>query len=143
MYVKVADGIVDTFPYTIDQLKSDNPNVSFPASITDATLADYGVYPVTKVDAPDHDPQLVRVTMTNPALVDGKWTQTWTQTNRPSSEVASSMRNERDKLLVETDYLALSDQTLTTEMSTYRQALRDVPSQSGFPSSVTWPTKPS
>jgi len=142
MYVKVADGSVDTFPYTIDALKAANPNVSFPASISDATLADYGVYPVTKVDAPDHDPQLVKVTMTNPTLVDGKWTQTWTQTNRPTSEVASSMRHERDKLLAETDYLALSDQTLTTEMSAYRQALRDVPSQSGFPLNVTWPTKP-
>ena len=142
MYVKVADGSVDTFPYTLDALKAANPNVSFPASIPDATLAAYGVYPVTKVDAPDHDPQLVKVTMTNPTLVDGKWTQTWTQSNRPSSEVASSMRNERDKLLVETDYLALSDQTLSTNMTTYRQALRDVPAQSGFPFNVTWPVKP-
>lgn len=142
MYVKVTDGSVDTFPYTIDQLKSENPDVSFPASITDAILTDYGVYPVVKVDAPDHDPQLVKVTMTNPTLVNGKWTQTWEQSNRPTSEAASYMRHDRDKLLAETDYLALSDQTLSAEMATYRQALRDVPSQSGFPFNVTWPTKP-
>lgn len=142
MYVKIVDGSVNTFPYTIDALKAANPNVSFPASIPDATLADYGVYPVTKVDAPDHDPELVRVTMANPTLVDGKWTQAWTQSNRSSSDVAFSMRNKRNKLLVETDYLALSDQTLSAEMTTYRQALRDVPAQSGFPLNVTWPTKP-
>jgi len=142
MYVKVVDGSVNTFPYTIDALKAANPNVSFPASIPDATLAEYGVYPVTKVDAPDHDSELVKVTMTNPTLVDGKWTQTWTQSNRSSSDVAFSMRNKRDELLVETDYLALSDQTLSAEMTTYRQALRDVPSQSGFPFNVTWPVKP-
>ena len=142
MYVKVADGSVHTFPYTIDALKAANPNVSFPVSIPDATLADYGVFPVTKVDAPDHDPQLVKVTMTNPTLVDGKWTQTWTKSNRPASEAAFNMRHERDKLLADTDHHALSDQTLSTNMSTYRQALRDVPAQSGFPFNVTWPTKP-
>ena len=142
MYVKIVDSKVSVFPYTLDALKTANPNVSFPVSIPDATLAEYGVYPVTKVDAPNHDPQLVKVTMTNPTLVDGKWTQTWTQSNRPTSEAAFNMRHERDKLLTETDYLALSDQTLTTEMTTYRQALRDVPAQSGFPFNVTWPVKP-
>jgi hypothetical protein len=36
------------------------------------------------------------------------------------------LRNKRNKLLAETDYLALSDQTMTAEMTTYRQALRDI-----------------
>jgi len=52
------------------------------------------------------------------------------------------VRSQRNALLAETDYLALSDATLSSEMATYRQALRDVPSQAGFPTSVTWPTKP-
>ena len=142
MYVKIVDSKVSVFPYTLDALKTANPNVSFPVSIPDDTLADYGVFPVTKVDAPDHDPQLVKVTMTNPTLVDGKWTQTWTKSNRPTSEAAFNMRHERDKLLADTDHHALSDQTLSTNMSTYRQALRDVPAQSGFPFNITWPVKP-
>ena len=55
------------------------------------------------------------------------------------------LRAKRDKLLAETDYLALSDQTLSTEMSTYRQALRDI--TNGITTveqanNVTWPTKP-
>ena len=49
-----------------------------------------------------------------------------------------NIRCERDKRLFETDYLGLS-----SDMAAYRQALRDVPAQSGFPASVNWPTKPS
>lgn len=52
------------------------------------------------------------------------------------------VRNQRNALLAETDYMALSDVTMSSEMATYRQALRDLPAQAGFPSSVNWPTKP-
>jgi hypothetical protein len=52
------------------------------------------------------------------------------------------IRAKRNSLLAETDYLALSDTTLSSDMAAYRQALRDITSQSGFPTSVTWPTKP-
>jgi hypothetical protein len=38
----------------------------------------------------------------------------------------SSLRQKRDALLKSTDYLALSDNTLSAEMSTYRQSLRDI-----------------
>ena len=56
-----------------------------------------------------------------------------------------SIRVKRDRLIAETDYLALSDQTLSAEMSTYRQALRDI--TNGITTveqanNVTWPTKP-
>lgn len=57
-------------------------------------------------------------------------------------ERAEIQRTNRNKLLAETDYFALADVTLTAEMTTYRQALRDLPSQVGFPENVTWPTKP-
>ena len=52
------------------------------------------------------------------------------------------VRNKRNSLLSDTDWMALSDNTMTTEMAAYRQALRDVTEQEGFPYSVTWPTKP-
>lgn len=50
-------------------------------------------------------------------------------------------RQERDTLLSESDVHALSDR-ITDEWKTYRQSLRDVPSQAGFPDNITWPTKP-
>jgi len=57
----------------------------------------------------------------------------------------ADMRATRNRLLAETDYLALSDHTLSAEMSTYRQALRDL--TNGLTTvdevnGVTWPTKP-
>lgn len=52
------------------------------------------------------------------------------------------IRNQRDSLLAATDWTALNDVTMSDAMTAYRQALRDLPAQAGFPSSVTWPTKP-
>lgn len=57
--------------------------------------------------------------------------------------VADQQRMKRDYLLQQTDWMVFSD-TATPSQAwlDYRQALRDVPSQAGFPDSVTWPTKP-
>jgi len=56
--------------------------------------------------------------------------------------VALDARKERNLLLVETDVWALSDRTMTAEQTAYRQALRDITGQAGFPTNITWPTKP-
>lgn len=50
--------------------------------------------------------------------------------------------DQRERLLSATDWMALSDNTMTPEWAAYRQALRDITEQTGFPYSVTWPTKP-
>jgi hypothetical protein len=57
----------------------------------------------------------------------------------------ADVRAKRDRLIAQTDYLALSDNTLTDAMTTYRQALRDI--TNGVTTveqcnSITWPTKP-
>lgn len=54
-----------------------------------------------------------------------------------------ALRAQRDRLLAETDVYALSDRTLSDEMRTYRQALRDLPANTSDPQNPTWPTKPS
>ena len=58
-------------------------------------------------------------------------------------EKASVVRGMRDAELAATDWRALSDVTMSDEWSTYRQSLRDLPAQSGFPTNVTWPVEPS
>lgn len=68
----------------------------------------------------------------------------------PSDEVAleaklQSIRQLRNSLLKETDYLALSDQTLSSDMNTYRQNLRDITNGVDTiekANNITWPTKP-
>ena len=67
---------------------------------------------------------------------------------RDSQEVldeneAIFQRSKRDGLLAETDWMANSDVTMSDEWKAYRQALRDIPQQSGFPNNITYPTKPS
>ena len=54
----------------------------------------------------------------------------------------ADLRRKRRELLAETDYLALSDSTLTDEMRTYRQALRDLPANTADPANPVWPVKP-
>ena len=55
------------------------------------------------------------------------------------------LRKERNRLLTETDFYALSDVTMSEDMTTYRQALRDLPAGKDTVSkceNATWPTKP-
>lgn len=54
----------------------------------------------------------------------------------------AALRTKRNQLLAETDYLALSDVTLSSEMTTYRQTLRDLPANTTDPANPVWPTKP-
>ena len=53
-----------------------------------------------------------------------------------------SVRSQRNERLAATDWRASSDLTLSDAWKTYRQALRDVPTQSD-PDNITWPTEPS
>lgn len=66
--------------------------------------------------------------------------------NAAPTRALVELRTRRNTLLAETDYLALSDATLTDAMTTYRQALRDLPSGKDTVEkceNATWPTKPS
>jgi len=67
---------------------------------------------------------------------------TYTAPTVSAEELLEELRQVRNIKLAETDYLALSDNTLSTEMSTYRQALRDITDNATSLSNVTWPTKP-
>ena len=57
----------------------------------------------------------------------------------------AGMREERNRLLAETDWYGVSDLTMSDDMKTYRQALRDLPAGKTTKAHVdaaTWPTKP-
>lgn len=62
------------------------------------------------------------------------------------NNLATAVRDKRDKLLEACDYLMALDYPLSTaareQWREYRQALRDIPQQEGFPNAVEWPTKP-
>lgn len=141
MHVKLTNGSVEQFPYTLGQLRRDNPNVSFPRQVADSILAEYDVYPVTALEKPDYDPLVQSLVQGQPSLDNGSWKVSYTVQNMLQSEAEANVRSERDSLLQGTDWWAVSDRTMTAEQTAYRQALRDITSQAGFPFSVTWPTK--
>lgn len=150
MYIKITNGLPEI--YTIGQLRRDNPQTSFPRNIPDELLATYDVYPLVPTDRPvtDHTKNVYEDLA---SFVEGVWVQTWVVTDATPQEVeqralerAQSVRSERDFLLQSTDWRIVksyeSGQSISQDWMTYRQALRDVSSQVGFPYSVIWPVKP-
>ena len=170
MFVKLTNGNVDQFPYTIGQFRRDNANTSFPAQIPNTILRRYGVYEVTELDKPSYDPLVQTLVVGTPTrevirmkteadctdpdtnevdtdqvgqpLYGNEWEVSYTAQNMEQAVAEANVRSKRDGLLSETDWMALSDVTMSAVMTTYRQALRDITDQEGFPYSVTWPTKP-
>lgn len=143
MFVKTTNGTPET--YTIGQLRRDNPNVSFPKDIPAATLAAFNVFKVKEVPAPDLDSKTHRHTQ-NVELVGGEWTQVWRVVELPLDTAAANIRAYRGRLLQESDWVVSkayeAGEPVPEIWATYRQALRAITDQEGFPYSVTWPTKP-
>jgi hypothetical protein len=165
LLVKTANGQVEQFPYTLGDLRRDNPNTSYPKKIGDAFLADNLIFHVMPEAQPEYDSLVqslvrdaspVKEVLTkqpedefpaNVAVGDtyetGRWVIGYTAENKPQEQAEAAVRSQRVRLLSETDWMALSDSpAMTTEWATYRQALRDITAQTGFPYSVEWPTKP-
>ena len=151
MFVKITNGQVDQYPYTIGDLRKANPNVSFPRNLSSDTLAQFGVYPVTIAPAPEFNDRTHRLVTQQPTLVNGVWTVTKSvvakdpaQIDNENAQMAANVRAERNQKLSRSDWTQGKDiaDEVSTAWTTYRQALRDIPSQVGFPWDVTWPNQP-
>ena len=65
--------------------------------------------------------------------------------NAAPARALANLRDKRDRLLAETDFWGNSDMTMSDDMTTYRQALRDLPNGKDTVdkcNNATWPTKP-
>ena len=151
MHIKLTNGVPEK--YTIGQLRRDNPQVSFPKSIPDSTLAEYDVYPLKPTERPEYDPMTQRVEEGPPELISDVWQQTWNIINLSADEIellgqeqANAARSKRDQLLAETDWVAIrayeQGSAVSSEWNDYRQQLRDITAQPGFPYEIIWPTRP-
>lgn len=148
LLVKTIGNTVDRYPYSVGLLRKDNPRTSFPKQPSASDMAAFNVYPVTEANPTVGDGQKLVKTWT-PTLVGSDWVLAHQAVDLTDEEVtaataivAVSVRAERDALIKATDFYALSDVVMTTEMTNYRQALRAVPEQAGFPNTITWPTAP-
>ena len=156
---------------TQGQIRSMHPNVSLPKVWNANVNETLGIDPVLAAPqpAPSGD---YKVVVRNGVEQDanGNWVYAWiendmfqeyTETDEDGVEttvtvqaqkdaktaadnasLAAIERSKRDELLKATDHYGLSDVTMTDAMTTYRQALRNVPQQTDFPGTITWPTKP-
>lgn len=106
LLVKIANGQVEQFPYTLGDLRRDNPQTSFPKKIGDAILAGYGIYHVMPDAQPEHDllvQTIVRDAQphNNETAVDedtgesyetGRWVIGYTVVNKPQDEGAGCQK---------------------------------------------------
>ena len=130
------DGSVKRYPCAISDLRQEHPDTSFPPELTDAEAADFRLYPVQPTAPPPigHEFDLQR----NAALVNGQWVETWEVTPAPPDVIAervaskaSQVRDERDRLLAESDWTQVPDAVNAgadqDAWAAYRQQLRQLP----------------
>lgn len=151
MFAKIVAGTVVEYPYGGAELRRDFPNTSFPVPMTDAEYAAYDVLPVSPRNPPVFDHVHENCVRVDPTKVDGEWVETWSveaatpsEVEQRTTEKAAEVRSTRNRLLAECDWTMLPDApTDHTAWAAYRQQLRDVTGQAGFPLNVIWPEQPS
>lgn len=149
MYVKIENNAVVRYPYSVAILKQENPMLTFPE--TKEMLESLGCFRVVVTTQPncDHTQNIVELLPVFNTLSQC-WEQQWDVVPASQQEIdkrtagkEAEIRSERNKLLAECDWTQLADAPGNSlAWANYRQSLRDIPQQTGFPWEVIWPTKP-
>ena len=157
MYAFIQNNQVVEYPASRSSLQKRNPNVSFPKDLTDEIYASFGYVRIVDTEQPAYDKDKGQLVLDTPEYVDGSWRQRWkfikdddaliSQRQAEAEQaVLVQQRAQRNSLLQQSDLdviLSLeATNSIPDALKTYRQALRDVPEQAGFPDKITWPTKP-
>jgi hypothetical protein len=126
-----------------------HPNTSLPQQLTEALINEFGGDVV--FEGAQATPTRYQTAYRNGVeLVDGKWYTKYSVADMEDeaktakdAEQAKSVRNSRDQLLKDSDWTQVADAPVDKQVwATYRQSLRDITKQSGFPWEVTWSDKP-
>lgn len=146
MFAKIENNAVAEWPIT--SIYSRFPNTSFPSPLTDDDLPEG--YVMVGVIAQPQAGVNQKVVPGQPIKQGDKWVQSWDVVDMTADEIqartdikAAEVRAERNRLLADSDWTQVLDAPVDRGAWTaYRQALRDISSQEGFPFSVTWPEAP-
>lgn len=150
MYVLAPNQVLETYPYSIGDLRRDNRSTSFPKNPPEELLAEWDVYPVVTQPQPTFDPHTECLEPTTPELVDSVWTAGWVVSSLAQARVqgireglTEDARAIRKQKLAASDWTQLADTPVdSADWAVYRQALRDITEQEGFPYNITWPVEP-
>ena len=132
------------------EVRSMYPNTSFPSQWTPALVEELGLDPVFESPTPTTTRYQVAFKDGVEQDSQGRWLWKWSISEMDDdakaakdAEQAKAVRSDRDKRLSDTDWTQVADAPVDKAVwATYRQALRDVPAQAGFPYDITWPSKP-
>lgn len=152
MYLKVSGSTI-TYPYSVQNLKNENPSISFPTIIADSLLESFNIYKVEAKNSGYDSDDTKDVTEVTPTLSGSVYVQTYNITDADEETINkrreikwSEVRSNRDSLLSECDWTQFNDSPISgstlIDWQTYRQSLRDITNQS-TPYDITWPNKPS
>ena len=149
MYALTKNNFITKWPITVDTLREENKDVSFPNQFEDFDYASFGVVFVEETTPPTYDFRTQRIEELIPVNVDEKWKQKWKLVELSDKEkqaalaaAGSAIRSDRNRRLAECDWTQLPDAPVdTVTWASYRQELRDITSQEGFPHIIVWPTK--
>ena len=134
------------------EVRSMYPNTSFPSQWTPALVEELGLDPIQETPAPTTT-RYQTAFKDGVEQVGGNWVWKWSISEMDDdakaakdAEAAKNVRATRDRLIAETDWIVIKNLELNQNVpgvwEVYRQNLRDVPAQAGFPHNVTWPAKP-
>jgi hypothetical protein len=149
-YVQSKDGVFVRHINDIEPTQWDENNFCFARKLTPEQALQFGVTKLQIVTPPYFDPATQRREEGPAVLDDGVWVQQYVVTDLTAEEAiekagaqATEVRAARDGLLVASDWTQLSDSTADKPAwATYRQDLRDITAQAGFPWTINWPTQP-
>lgn len=153
MFAKInREGAVQQYPYSLQELRSEHPNTSFPSNMEAnlASLSDFGVVRVFSTQQPTFDPYAEKLIEGQPSNASGRWEQCWKVVALTEDEIAyiredkaAQARALRNRLLIESDWTQVADAPVDKQAwADYRQALRDITAQVGFPLNIQWPALP-
>lgn len=88
MYAKIIDGQVAQYPYSVQALYEDNPNVGFPANLTDEMLGRFNAVRIIQTERPEHD-HTKNCNEADPVYHEARdqWEQTWVLTDATQEEI--------------------------------------------------------
>ena len=95
-YVKLNEqGAIERYPYTLTDLRRDNPNTSFPRELEASSLEGFNLYPVAG-EPPSFDATVGELVEQDPALVDGQWQRQWSIVPLSAEEIQQRLRANAD-----------------------------------------------
>ena len=117
--------------------------VSFSKASTEEDARANGLVPIVG-DEPAYNPERERLAGPRYVIGSGQVERVFTVEAIPDEEKAGQVRAERNAKIAASDWTQGKDipDNISSVWATYRQALRDVPQQAGFPWDVQWPTQP-